>query len=172
MKDWSGVVGEIKPEQPVLDEIDELMAQACDEHGVPLDDYSKDRYVKCELCQQDWHGTLSRMGCPGAYATSDQRKTWVGKRCRTDNYIGIVHTEVNGQSYGVHLYLDRDSGGYVGLLMPEEAEQRCPGDLYTFDEARASFFAMPIVEGVQLPILEVPQVISPDAARHILGLEP
>jgi hypothetical protein len=63
-------------EKPVLDEIDALIAQGLDEHGVPLDDYSKDRYVKCELCQQDWHGTVNFFGCPGAYATSQQADEW------------------------------------------------------------------------------------------------
>lgn len=62
----------MNPEQHAIDEIDELMAQACDEHGVPLDDYNNDRYVKCELCEQDWHGTVNELGCPGAWADDEQ----------------------------------------------------------------------------------------------------
>lgn len=62
------------PEKPVLDEIDQLIAAGLDDDGVPLDDYRKDRYVKCELCQRDWHG-LPRGSCPGAYGMKSRVST-------------------------------------------------------------------------------------------------
>lgn len=154
----------MKPEQHALDEIDALIAQGLDEHGVPIDNYqtNNQRYVKCELCQGQWHGLPNPMGCPGEYATQDQRKMWIGKRCRTTNYIGYVTAEHEGVMCNVHLYLD-DHGGYVGLLMP--VETRRPGDLYTFDQARASFSVVTFGEGVQMPTYVEPERDSHNVAR-------
>lgn len=76
------------PEQRVIDDIDKLvdetMAAALIKtpNGdlVPRDDYSKNYYAKCELCDEDWHG-LPRVenDCPGAYAPEDVKRAWRGE---------------------------------------------------------------------------------------------
>jgi hypothetical protein len=144
------------PEQHVMDDIDELMAQACDEHGVPLDDYNRDRYVKCELCQEDWHG-LPYGGCPGANATDDQRKRWVAAHSER-RYIGHTACVYEGELCTVHLYVD-GRGGYVGLLTPSEPDES-PVGAYTFDTDRACLDVEIVPNAVSLPTTFVPQWIS------------
>jgi hypothetical protein len=149
------------PEKSVLDDIDELIASECDEHGVPLDDHNRDRYLKCELCHEDWHGKTNFMGCPGAYATEEQVKAWDATTKPKQPYIGYLTTEYEGVLCTVHLYAD-GRGGYIGLLSPgvEDNERGLSSDLYTFDEAHATLSLHPVVEGVVLPIMQVPQLIS------------
>jgi hypothetical protein len=138
----------MNPEKPVLDDIDELMAQECDEDGVPLDDYNNDRYDRCEMCHEDWHG-LPYADCPGAYGMKQPKQP----------YIGYLTTQYQGQLCTVHLYAD-GRGGYVGLLSPGTDERDPRGlssDLYTFDEAYATL-TMHAAEGVSsLSIIQAPQ---------------
>ena len=56
----------VNPEQAVIDVIDELVDESL--APGPVDDYSVNRYDRCDLCRNDWHG-LPSGGCPGAYAT-------------------------------------------------------------------------------------------------------
>lgn len=63
-------------EDNTIDMIDQLMAQGLDDHGVPLDDYSSNRYDKCVLCQHDWHGTSNDYGCPGAWAGQEDQAAY------------------------------------------------------------------------------------------------
>lgn len=59
-----------------MDDIDALIATELDEHGVPLDDYSADRYDKCELCHDHWHGLPNGVECPGAWASDEVKESW------------------------------------------------------------------------------------------------
>jgi hypothetical protein len=147
----------MNPEKPVIDDIDELIASECDEDGVPLDDY--DRYDRCELCHQDWHG-LPYAGCPGAYGDPKS----YSEQSRQQPYIGYVTTEYQGVLCSVHLYAD-GRGGFIGLLSPGVEEHGRGGglrsDLYAFDEAHATLTMHAVSGEVRLPIMAVPQLISP-----------
>lgn len=152
-----------KPEQNVLDDIEELVNE---ELTHTPDDYTKnnERYVKCELCHGNWHGLANPGGCPGAYATVEQHKRWLESPTGTGVYVGCLTTEYQGALCDVHLYRDDDhGGGYVGLLMtPTEADDSrgLDCDLYTFDEARATLTLHLADEEFELPITYVPQPIS------------
>lgn len=66
-------------DKDILDDIDALIATELDEHGVPLDDYERDRYPRCELCQGHWHGLPKASGCPGGNATDAEVEAWRAK---------------------------------------------------------------------------------------------
>lgn len=144
------------PERRVLDDIEELVNE---ELTYTPDDYTKnnERYDKCELCQQLWHG-LPRGACPGAYATPEQRRRYLERPKGKGEYIGYVTTQYEGTLCAVHLYRD-DDGGFVGLLqpLPDEHPRGLNSDLYSFDEARASFTMHTFEEGFEMPIMFVPQ---------------
>ena len=71
------------------DEIDDLVdasLAACRQ-----DNYMAPFPESCELCGFQWHGTTGtgmydgcgstgEAGCPGAYATDEQREEWLGKQ--------------------------------------------------------------------------------------------
>lgn len=61
-------------EQRVIDSIDQLISEQLE--AGPQDDYSKPYVERCELCQCEWHGLPSGSGCPGAYASRDERDRW------------------------------------------------------------------------------------------------
>lgn len=93
-------------EQHALDEIDALMAQALDEDGVPLDDYTADRYVKCEHCQGDWHGTPNNVGCPGAWADAKEVAQWresksVGPDADSELFASLVQGHGGRAEHGL-----------------------------------------------------------------------
>ena len=61
----------MNPEDRVIDAIDmlvdEQIAGALDRWGVPLDDYSSNRYPDCNICPHDWHGVRCEYcGCKGS----------------------------------------------------------------------------------------------------------
>lgn len=85
-----------KPEQHAIDEIDELIAAGLDDDGNPLDDYNADRYVKCELCQGDWHGTPSG-SCPGAWSTDEQKQEYATQSSKS---VGSTHLSVIPDGHG------------------------------------------------------------------------
>lgn len=66
-------------EDKVIDAIDELVS---DSLAQPItDDYSVNRYEKCELCRSDWHGlpTMDEYddrSCPGAWASDEAKAAW------------------------------------------------------------------------------------------------
>jgi hypothetical protein len=66
-------------ERKVIDEIDQLVNESL---AAPItDDYSVNRYERCELCRNDWHGLptmddyLDR-SCPGAWASDEAKAAW------------------------------------------------------------------------------------------------
>lgn len=71
----------VNPEQRVLDDIDALIDQQL-QHG-PTDDYNKPWTQRCDICGWLWHGLPGdlenggALGCPGAYATEQQREKWL-----------------------------------------------------------------------------------------------
>lgn len=134
------------PEKPVLDDIDELIAQGLDEHGVPLDDYSKDRYVKCSRCHSDWHG-LPTAHCPGEEpGKTDYQVMPCPPGARS--YIGYMTTEYEGETMQVHIFSD-GCGGAVGMLLPMDSENPTRGlraDLIEFDGLGVSFYMFPFGE--------------------------
>lgn len=138
------------PEKPVMDDIDELIASELDQYGVPLDDYSQDRYVKCELCHGNWHG-LPRRGCPGAYATPQQLQAWCDEHSKSiatldvpigqDYRFNAVCISEDGRAvYGTLTLASRDGAAEARFIPHDEQRQGLECDLYTFDEAeRISF---------------------------------
>jgi hypothetical protein len=69
--------------------------------GGPVDDYEADRYVKCELCGQDWHGTPSDGGwngrtCPGAWAEEDAKASYLRAPVYTDMVDSVRLSAVRG----------------------------------------------------------------------------
>lgn len=123
----------MNPEQHAIDLIDELMAQGLDAHGVPLDDYKRDRYVKCELCHQDWHGTPhSYNGCPGAYATQAQMEAWRIEYSKSVAWVTFyvldagsgdrftaAYTDSAGREIRGTLTITSDGSGVVGFFIPD-----------------------------------------------------
>lgn len=61
----------MNPEDAVLDAIAELVDESI-AHG-PTDDYHRSFDARCEFCGSEWHGLSSEFGCPGAFATEEQR---------------------------------------------------------------------------------------------------
>lgn len=60
-----------RPEQNVIDAIDALVDEQLRN---PQDNYSALYAERCDLCHKEWHGLPSELtGCPGAYATDQQR---------------------------------------------------------------------------------------------------
>ena len=60
----------IKPEQEIIDEIDRLVNESI--RPGPRDDYSVNRYPKCEHCNHDWHGIVcNNCACLGETGRSD-----------------------------------------------------------------------------------------------------
>ena len=60
----------------------------------PVDDYDADRYVKCELCGHDWHGTpaapfVGVRKCPGAWADDDAKAAYLRRPAPT-RYVDQV----------------------------------------------------------------------------------
>lgn len=120
-------------ERHVMDEIDELIATELDDDGVPLDDYNQDRYVKCELCHHDWHGSPNKFGCPGAWATDGQKQEYdvdeyskslagLGLRIvgvQPDHRLTAVFTNVDGhQVRGTVMFTPYEPGS-VAVFMPD-----------------------------------------------------
>jgi hypothetical protein len=156
-------------EKPVLDEIDALIAQGLDEHGVPLDDYSKDRYVKCELCQRDWHGTVNDTGCPGAYATAQQADDWRARYSKSKSVVPAsirvlshrdgdrilaVYTDPAGHEVrGEIVYHNRAQDGdivrHTALFIP--FDEFNPGWSFNQDMARRSLTIVAQSEDSQQP---------------------
>lgn len=150
----------LKPEQRVLDDIEELVNE---ELTHTPDDYhmNNQRYDKCELCQGLWHGLPGHNGCPGAYATEEQAQLWVESTTRKGEYFGYATTEYQGVLCSVHLYRD-EHGGFSWLLTPRIDEEHGRGfdcDLYTFDEGLSTLTVNSVHEGVALPITYAPQGI-------------
>lgn len=52
-------------------------------HG-PTDDYERDYQERCDTCHGEWHG-LPAYGCPGAYATPEQRDEYLQTHYRGRN---------------------------------------------------------------------------------------
>jgi hypothetical protein len=57
-----------RPEQDVLDDIDQLMIDG-------LEDEDEDAEDKCAVCEDDWHG-LPKYGCPGEYGTDEEKRAY------------------------------------------------------------------------------------------------
>jgi hypothetical protein len=72
------------PEDSVIGDIDELIDAAL--AVGPVDDYEADRYVKCDLCGEDWHGTPDG-GCPGAWGDDDAKAAF---QRRATGYLDMV----------------------------------------------------------------------------------
>lgn len=63
-----------RPEQNVIDAIDALVDEQLRN---PQNNYNALYAERCDLCHQEWHGLPSELtGCPGAYATNEQRADW------------------------------------------------------------------------------------------------
>lgn len=72
----------MNPEDSVIARIDELDIDALvDEQlaGGPVDDYNVDRYDRCRICKQGWHGLPNDVGCPGVHARGYQIREWKRK---------------------------------------------------------------------------------------------
>lgn len=140
------------PEQHVMDEIDELINAGLDDNGVPLDDYNVDRYVECELCQAHWHGLPKASGCPGAYATPEQRDAY-SKSVEPQQFFeqiiqppsGAWHTRMEafftddeGRTVRGELVFTSPDGEQTctALFIESEQPRGMTADLYAFDEAR------------------------------------
>jgi hypothetical protein len=157
----------IKPEQPVMDEIDELIASELDEYGSPLDDYMANRYDKCELCHSGWHGLPHEQGscCPGAFATAEQRIAWAKRQpvSKERRALGYVDTVRNGVRYQLHLYME-GVANFVGLLVPAEPDSPLPR--WSFDEGNSTLnIQMMEYDGVELPTTIGPQQLSDEPPR-------
>jgi hypothetical protein len=68
------------PEQDVLDDIDQLMADQLEHDG--LNEETED---KCPVCEDDWHG-LPKYGCPGEYGTDEEKRAY--RNCEDDEHHG------------------------------------------------------------------------------------
>jgi hypothetical protein len=67
----------MNPEDEVIDAIDELIDDAI-ERG-PTDDYDAEWLCTCRDCSHEWHGLeCLRCGCPGAYASIEERAEYAG----------------------------------------------------------------------------------------------
>lgn len=68
----------MKPEQRVLDQIDELVDESLGPG--PRDDFNVDRYPRCDHCDHGWHGLgcvkCDCAGSEGERASLEQRKTY------------------------------------------------------------------------------------------------
>jgi len=61
----------VNAEQQVISDIDALIDE-CMAPG-PVDDYSVNRYDRCDTCSSQWHGLEDEdNGCPGAFATDNE----------------------------------------------------------------------------------------------------
>lgn len=67
----------VNPEDAVIDAIDALVDEQL--AGGPVDDYSVDRYDRCRICKQGWHGLPNDVGCPGIHARGYQIREWKRK---------------------------------------------------------------------------------------------
>jgi hypothetical protein len=67
------------PEQSVVSAIDELVDESLARPIV--DDYSVNRFERCEICGNDWHGLPTfvehgQRSCPGAWASDEAKSVW------------------------------------------------------------------------------------------------
>jgi hypothetical protein len=65
------------PEQSVVSAIDELVDESLARPIV--DDYSVNRFERCELCGSQWHGLpiyVEERSCPGAWASDEAKSVW------------------------------------------------------------------------------------------------
>lgn len=124
-------------EDSVIDDIDALIATELDEYGVPLDDYSKDRYPRCELCQRHWHG-LPFTECPGAYATDSEREDWKSKQHSTFQAQSVSQyvCQIEGITYRLELHGTNEEGLIEASVQPVGLSQdENYASAYSFSEA-------------------------------------
>lgn len=134
-------------EDNVIDEIDALIATELDEHGVPLDDYSVDRYPRCELCQGHWHGIPKASGCPGGHASDTEVEAWRAKSHKgfqeklLDQYV----CQVDGVLYRLELRGTTVDDMLLATAIPIESEPESYAGAYSFNEVASQLMvrAMP-----------------------------
>jgi hypothetical protein len=113
-------------EQPVIDEIDRLVDESLS-HG-PTDDYDASYGETCRLCHGEWHGKPNFSGCPGAFATEQQQRSWREKLDTVVRLVGMVEESVGpvaednvvllaGMVFGV---IGEVSDGEIEILLPTD----------------------------------------------------
>jgi hypothetical protein len=82
------------PEQDVLDDIDQLMADQLEHDGID-EDYD----LICPVCEDDWHG-LPKYGCPGEYGTDEEKRAIAGEYERqNDEYTTGATTQETAEAH-------------------------------------------------------------------------
>ena len=148
----------MNPEQKVIDEIDALVNEQLTH--VP-DDYSKnnERYVKCLVCHQQWHGLPNFLDCPGENATPTEVEVWrqahsksVESQQHSDHLHGPVFFTVGDREDNRQACVFYDAAGrrVDGTLTFIEPAQGCditavftpddglPEPRYTYDVERST----------------------------------
>ena len=102
---------EIRPEQAVIDAIDELVNESL-AHG-PTDDYNEPFDEHCPVCDGEWHGLPYEVewgGCPGTHATPEQREAYLSRLAARRDELKALGTP-GWDAWTEIGYIERESRG-------------------------------------------------------------